>query len=191
MQNSFRYVTAPERRFLPRTALGWLLLIGGAILVVPSAVSVIVGLIVRDPSPGAPLDRPSSDAPRQADQEAPAAAPLHPPAELEAPAAIRSSVEEFQFSAAQRALANFKASLRDPYTARFRDVWAVSFSLGELDGGVGVCGIVNARNSFGAYVGEQPFAAMGAQVFNPGDPDFERYFRIICLDGERLFELEV
>lgn len=57
-----------------------------------------------------------------------------------------------EWSRAQDAL---KAQLRDPDSAQFKDV--VAFRASDL---VRVCGMVNARNGFGGYVGFQRFAVM-------------------------------
>lgn len=56
----------------------------------------------------------------------------------------------------QRAEAAVRARLMDPYSARLR---------GQAVGANKVCGTVNARNAFGAYVGPQPFL----YVEDPGD----------------------
>jgi hypothetical protein len=46
-----------------------------------------------------------------------------------------------------------RSSLKDPESARIRALAASQTS----DGVIHVCGMVNARNSFGGYVGDQPF----------------------------------
>lgn len=96
--------------------------------------------------------------------------------------------EELAFNLASSAFANFKASLRDPEAARFRDVWAVR---GQLRGVeiVAACGVVNAPNAFGAYVGETPFMAAASQIYTPDHPSFAGLFQEICLDGEKVMEL--
>lgn len=48
-----------------------------------------------------------------------------------------------------------RSSLKDPDSARFRGVSAYR----QDDGKIGVCGFVNAKNSFGGYVGDRPFIA--------------------------------
>ncbi len=80
-----------------------------------------------------------------------------------------------------------KASLRDPDSAIFRDVWAVN---GTLDGSpvTAACGVVNAKNAYGAYVGEQPFMATSI-VWTPDRPGFAEAYRSVCLDGEKLMEM--
>ena len=96
--------------------------------------------------------------------------------------------EELAFILASNALANFKSSLRDPQAARFRDVWAVR---GQLRGVeiVAACGVVNAPNAFGAYVGETPFMAAASQIYTPDHPSFAGLFQEICLDGEKVMQL--
>lgn len=49
-----------------------------------------------------------------------------------------------------------RRSLKDPDSARFGDVMAAR----AADGTTIVCGYVNARNSFGGYVGMQPFSGV-------------------------------
>lgn len=45
-------------------------------------------------------------------------------------------------------------SLRDPGAAQFRNVRTVSYNAGKV-----ICGEVNGKNAYGAYVGFKPFAA--------------------------------
>ena len=57
-----------------------------------------------------------------------------------------------------------RASMKDPDSAKFGPMAAVV----DTDGAVTVCGFVNGRNSFGGYVGMQPFFGMmdaGALAF--------------------------
>lgn len=62
-----------------------------------------------------------------------------------------------------------KNSLKDPDSAHFGGMLA--FKAG--DGSIWVCGYVNAKNSFGGYVGMQPFFTMltpigdGSQLYGP------------------------
>lgn len=55
------------------------------------------------------------------------------------------------------------ATLKDPESARFKSVVGV----GDPDGtgAYSVCGSVNAKNSYGGYVGDRLFAAASGQVF--------------------------
>ncbi|OQM74937.1 hypothetical protein [Manganibacter manganicus] len=61
-------------------------------------------------------------------------------------------------SAADRAAIkrDVASSLKDPESARFGSIQAVTNSSGV----VSACGTVNAKNSFGGYVGERPFAGV-------------------------------
>lgn len=52
-----------------------------------------------------------------------------------------------------------------------------------------VCGLYNARNGFGAYIGERPFVAVGRLAWDPENAVFEQHFRDFCLNGERWFEV--
>ncbi len=96
--------------------------------------------------------------------------------------------EELAFTLASDALSNFKMSLRDPESARFRDVWAVR---GQLNGVeiVAACGVVNATNGFGGYSGETPFMAAASRTYTPDHPSFAGLFQTICLDGEKVMKL--
>ena len=51
-----------------------------------------------------------------------------------------------------------RARLRDPQSAVFRDLSATSNrKISGAPAGLVVCGYVNAKNSFGGYIGEKPF----------------------------------
>lgn len=60
-------------------------------------------------------------------------------------------------TAAQRGLIEkaVRATLKDPDSAKFGDIRAGVSGTGSTN----VCGLVNAKNSFGGYVGQQPFTA--------------------------------
>lgn len=76
---------------------------------------------------------------------------------------------------AKRAVA---ATLKDPTSARWGDVWAY--------GGV-ICGYVNAKNSYGAYEGPRRFLTAGRSVqFEGGElgPNFERVWDVSCYKAE-------
>lgn len=47
-----------------------------------------------------------------------------------------------------------REELKDPDSAKFEGIVAMK---DVKDGGITVCGFVNARNSFGGYVGKKPF----------------------------------
>lgn len=96
--------------------------------------------------------------------------------------------EQVTYLAASESLENFKASLRDPQAARFRDVWAVRGKVRGFDV-VAACGVVNAPNSFGAYIGDTPFIAAASYMYTPEHPSFANLFQSICLDGEKVMKL--
>lgn len=76
-------------------------------------------------------------------------------------------------------LAPIKQLLKDPYSAKFT-------SVSERDDGT-VCGLVNAKNSYGAYVGRQPFAINTNGVAYLVDQNNGDQFDFDCLGGkERL-----
>jgi len=68
------------------------------------------------------------------------------------------------------ALASLKRSLRDADSARFDGVRYVSTPAGEA-----VCGVVNARNGFGGFVGWRPFVVSGEGVEINSAPAFRKY----------------
>ncbi len=80
-----------------------------------------------------------------------------------------------------------KRSLRDPQSAQFRDVWAVKARLNGIEI-VAVCGVVNAKNAYGAYMGETPFVSV-ASLWTPDVSGFESVFRQTCLDGRRILKM--
>lgn len=96
-----------------------------------------------------------------------------------------SAVYAVYWTHAKDSYESFKLTLADPYSAQFRDVWAVKFG---TKGAVGsaVCGTVNAKNAYGAYVGEMPFVATGPLVWTPDHPNFQEQYRVICLEGQRM-----
>lgn len=51
----------------------------------------------------------------------------------------------------------FKTDLLDNESARFSDVCKVTLMQGKLAPLTAYCGLINARNSYGAYVGFKPF----------------------------------
>lgn len=134
---------------------------------------------------------PEQYAAERAAEEAAEAAAAARRVEVEAAQAVRAAAareHELAFHLASDALGNFKATLRDPQAARFRDVWAVR---GQLNGVeiVAACGVVNAPNAFGAYVGDMPFMAAASRIYTPDHPSFAGLFQQICLDGAKLVEL--
>lgn len=55
----------------------------------------------------------------------------------------------------------FERVLKDPDSARFPVIYARKGQSGTIY----YCGLVNSRNSFGGYVGNQPFYGMGNSQF--------------------------
>jgi hypothetical protein len=64
---------------------------------------------------------------------------------------------DLRFEAAESAV---KEGLKDPGSAQFKNLVVKTNSLGQTS----VCGEYNARNSFGGYVGFQPFGVVGSVV---------------------------
>lgn len=96
--------------------------------------------------------------------------------------------EALAYELASSAFANFKRSLRDPAGARFRDVWAVRSDLNGTDI-IAACGVVNAPNAFGGYVGDTPFIAAASRIYTPDHPSFAGLFQTACLEGEKVMQL--
>jgi hypothetical protein len=75
-----------------------------------------------------------------------------------------------------------RGRLKDPEAARFH---GIAGGTADADGIVRVCGLVNAKNAFGGYIGRQPFTGMLAQqTFIPiligGDDKIQRATRDAC-----------
>jgi hypothetical protein len=94
---------------------------------------------------------------------------------LEAPvkAVSTRSLSALEISAIEEGVRN---GLKDPESARFKHPFADSYAIGESY----YCGYVNAKNSYGGYTGDQPFAAMpleksgevvGAALIGAGNRD--------------------
>lgn len=74
-------------------------------------------------------------------------------------------------------------NLKDPESARFRNIERVDRPDGSIDGMY--CGEVNAKNSYGGYIGYLPFmiAILGGQPFvlaQAGDGDEAEGIRNVC-----------
>lgn len=69
--------------------------------------------------------------------------------------------------------------LKDPGSAQFRKTYV---------NGQYFCGEVNAKNSYGGYVGFRRFAAGATAAIEPaeGDPGFEQIWRVSCWPAEKL-----
>lgn len=68
------------------------------------------------------------------------------------------------------ALASLKRSLRDADSAKIEGVRYVSAEAGEA-----VCGLVNAKNGFGAYIGWRPFVVNDQGVLMNSAPAWRKY----------------
>lgn len=62
-----------------------------------------------------------------------------------------------------KAKATISQDLKDPDAAKFRDIGIYKSTTGK--GGVSVCGEVNAKNSYGAYVGYKRFVVSGDMAY--------------------------
>lgn len=87
----------------------------------------------------------------------------------------------------EAAKAYFKQNLKDPFSVRFKDI--LVFTKAPNGKPVhGVCGQLNAKNSYGAYVGFRPFYYLvetgsgGIQGGRDGDL-FKMFFKMVC-DGK-------
>ena len=111
---------------------------------------------------------PAATSPQPAAPAATSAQPAKPAASPAQAAAPPAPAEDPLIAQAKAAVT---AQLRNPGSARFRDV-----KLRTVAGKQAVCGLVNARNSRGFMTGPQPFAYDGEQayliVFNPGPANF-------------------
>ena len=76
--------------------------------------------------------------------EAPAAPPSAP---------VKSTPIGLSSSQIAAVHSGVKASLKDPGSAQFSNIQAARGN----DGSLAVCGLVNAKNSYGGYTGSQPF----------------------------------
>lgn len=164
--------------------------------------ALVMGLYwIGDKVGGAPEEQPASigeiadlqaardqeSARRQAEQQA-AAEKQRRDQQVAAEERQREQALELAFSLSSDDLASVKSRLLDPYSAKFRDVWAVR---GTVFGHTAymTCGVVNSRNAFGAYTGEIMFVAFSNKVLTPEDRDFTEVFRGACLDGEKLVKM--
>lgn len=80
---------------------------------------------------------------------------------------------------------SIKNQLKDPYSAVFENIY-----IGRAANGAPVvCGTVNAKNSYGAYVGRQAFyyhnllKKRGAEI-DGNNPAFHILFEAFCLKSE-------
>ena len=108
-----------------------------------------------------------SGAPQITQPPAPSATPVTLP-ESTSLAAKPTTAQTFGFDdspdgmAAKRLLSVYVERLKDPESAKFRNLKGGSFRLGDGSRAFGVCGEVNARNSFGGYTGFEGFVVWAA-----------------------------
>lgn len=139
----------------------------------------------------APDEHAAEQATRQAERDAEAAHQAEVQRIADVEKAKRDEAqqkEEVTYLAASESFENFKSTLRDPKAARFSNVWAVRGKVGGFDV-IAACGVVNAPNALGAYVGDTPFIAAASYIFTPEHPSFADRFQSICLDGEKVMKL--
>jgi hypothetical protein len=79
-------------------------------------------------------------------------------------------------SAIYKAEAEIPKILKDPDSAKFSDVVAVD----DDKGGFAVCGKVNAKNSFGAYIGAKSFIYLFGRAHVEGEADFSKTWNAHC-----------
>jgi hypothetical protein len=86
-------------------------------------------------------------------------------AEEAAPKKAIVPLTQEQMEAAKKVVAD---TLKDPESARFSDLYAIAGENAK-PGEYAVCGRVNAKNSYGGYVGYRPFLVMDTHVVIAGD----------------------
>lgn len=91
--------------------------------------------------------------------------------------------EDVNQVAIETAQAFFKKTLKDPDSAQFRNIVVRKSSDGK--GIFGVCGEINAKNSYGGYVGFRPFYFSGnyGEILSEDNKDvFEMmYSEVVCV----------
>jgi hypothetical protein len=123
------------------------------------------------------------DAPPRAEAATPsaesraAAAPAEPARPVQSP---EERVREIAQSVAVETLLEMKRNMRDPSSARFRNLYAVNVGTTERPMPV-VCGEVNARNAFGGYTGFIQFYAAGSFVKTAQMDGFNSLFAENCI----------
>lgn len=84
---------------------------------------------------------------------------------IEAPAT--GAAAAFAANAVEKA----RAGLKDPFSARFRNVYLSDSQIGPV-----VCGELNAKNSYGAYVGFRRFFSNGVLIEHDDSKDLRSHF---------------
>lgn len=78
--------------------------------------------------------------------------PKDPPKNYAAISLSKAQIEQVKIGVAK--------GLKDPESARFGD----AFNASDDGSMIHVCGMVNAKNSYGGYIGEKPFYAAGDKL---------------------------
>ncbi|MBB6578011.1 hypothetical protein HNP33_002079 [Comamonas odontotermitis] len=76
-----------------------------------------------------------------------------------------------------KAKAEVSKDFKDPESANFRNLGVYKSKTGK--GRVSVCGEVNAKNAFGAYVGYRPFVVSG-ELAALAEPDGEGLYKTLA-----------
>lgn len=71
-------------------------------------------------------------------------------------------------------------TMKDPDSTQFKDLSVV-----RRDGGIWVCGSVNAKNSYGAYIGFEPFFATSLDVVLPLSGGHSNYANEVAISSYR------
>lgn len=95
--------------------------------------------------------------------------------------------QELVYEVASVSLRKLKNTLQDPYSVEFRDVWAVRAPVNGTEV-IGVCGVMNAKDAFGAYTGETMFVHVGS-LWTPEQNGFAGVFQQFCVDGEKVLQI--
>lgn len=84
----------------------------------------------------------------------------------------------FDSALADKAKLVIKGMLKDPESAIFSDL--ITTLAPDNKGFIGICGQVNAKNSYGGYTGNKPFAVINGRAYLWDD---DLYFNGIDLNG--------
>ncbi len=111
--------------------------------------------------------------------------------EVQKAARAEQAKEDEIWIEAKQALSTVQSGLKDPDSARFRNVWAVKMPLTTGEVATLFCGEVNARNAFGGYIGFQPFIALGHAAYTAESSTvFDGMYQQYCVTAERVMLVE-
>lgn len=109
------------------------------------------------------------------------AARAQPPAQVVDQVRLDRTTDEAKIRIGLQAQEMLKRRLKDPYSAKLGPVVISTLTDGQLT----ACGLVNSKNSFGAYTGDTPwFYTHGSQPMMPSDMGAEAFktaFNAHCL----------